>query len=430
MKAIFSIVGPAGVFLFAGLSATASSITWVNDAGGGWVPNQPCNTVWTGCSAQVYPSAVMAHYLSGADLLFLNGNGSITQTNTGFSPGTVLSINSIAIGSAYLDNVSTNNTLTIASASSNAGTLSISGVVNLYGNLNNTGGLIQGNGVVNNFATITGGRIIVASVNNQGTVSGATVLPGATITGGTVAGNILSGGILNGVTNTGSVTEGFVTGAVNNTAGSFTKVNFSNVTLTGGSVNGNTRVSGNSAFDGIVTQTGTLTITGGTLDIAGTLNASVVDLTAGTLDAPGLFTAATLNNGDGSNDAGSEGGLFYAGGSVANGGTGLADDTFGSYNQDACGALALTFANNSQNGHNELIAGAAAINGTLDLFNATGAELNTASLTTSVAYELLDDTGGNVAGAFSTVNAIGIAGAASGSPGAAEGLVAGLQWQS
>ena len=149
----------------------------------------------------------------------------------------------------------------------------------------------------------------------------------------------------------------------------------------------------------------------------------MADLLGGTIDGPGAFEGGVVNNGDGTADDGMQGVLLNVGGSVASGGNGTGDYTFSSYSQDLGGSLGITFADTSQgglNGHDVLIVTGtgALLNGTLNLYNSTGGELDTSTLNTSLAYELIDDSGGKVGGpGFSAINGLGIVGEAFNAPG-------------
>ncbi len=341
-----------------------------------------------------------------------------------------------------------------------------------------TGGKIQGTSTISGSATFSG-------VNNSTTLDAAAPGGALNFRGGTNSGMLQAtgagatltitgavnntGGTITGAINSGTISGGTVSGNTTGTAGTFNNVMFSGANLTNGTITGATNtMTGTNTLSGTVVNNGTLAITGGTTTVAsgatlqtdsgtvnvnggalniegtvdpaanflltsgsvsltGTLDVNVADLLGGTVDGPGSFEGGVVNNGDGTADGGTQGVLLNVGGSVASGGTGTGDYTFADYNQDLGGALGITFADTTQdglNGHDVLeVTGAGALlNGTLNLYNAAGAELNTNTLTSGLTYELVDDTGGLVGGpGFSTVNAIGLTGQAFGTPGVAAG---------
>jgi hypothetical protein len=393
----------------------------------------------------VATDSVNAGKLAVGGTLTLNGNlnnaGGLIQ---GGGTGTAVNNNGTITGGAIVFNGLFNN------ANGTVSGLTVMAAATITGG--KVAGVITNNGTlsgVTNLGTVNGGLLAGLITNTSGTLNGVTntgTITGGVLTGGT---NNLAGTV-NGVTNKGTIGGGTVKGAVDGTVGTFSNVIFSGANLTNGTIVGANTFNGTNTLDGIVTNNGTINISsgtttvastgtlvtdngvvnvnGGTLSIAGvvdqaglvtlssgsinlngSLDVSVLDLLGGTIDGPGTITGgATVNNGDGTNDINSEGVLFYVGGSVASGGTGLASETLGAYNQDSGGTLGLTFANNTASGHNKLITGSAALNGTLDLFDVTGAMLNTNMLNTSLVYELIDSTSGPVVGQFSTVNAVGV----------------------
>jgi fibronectin-binding autotransporter adhesin len=367
-------------------------------------------------------------------------------------------------------------TLSISNSAANTGGIIDGGT---YSNgVTITGGKVQGASTllgsatfsgVNNTTTLNAGAAGGALNFQGGTNSGTLQATGAGATP-TTTGNINNtGGTIIGATNNGTISGGTVSGITTATGGTFNNVMFSGVNLTNGTITGaNNTMTGTNTLSGTIVNNGTVTITsgtttvalggtlqtdsgtvnvnGGALNIAGTvdpaanflltsgsvsltgnLDVNVADLLGGTIDGPGSFEGGVVNNGDGAADGATQGVLLNVGGSVASGGNGTGDDTFSAYNQDLGGSLGITFADTSQgglNGHDVLIVtGAGALlNGSLNLYNATGGELDTSTLNTSLIYELIDDSGGKVAGpGFSTINAIGIAGQAFNAPGAATG---------
>lgn len=368
---------------------------------------------------------------------------------------------------------------TLAGTISNNGT--ISGVT--YG-VGPTGATING-GTITGISVTSGGgstNTFKGSVTNTGSLTGAAgdkiVWQGGTNSGILAAGaGTLSisnsvantGGTIIGATNNGTISGGTVSGNTTGTAGTFNNVMFSGVNLTNGTITGaNNTMTGTNTLSGTIVNNGTIAVTsgtttvasgatlqtdsgtvnvnGGALNIAGTidpaanflltsgsvsltgnLDVNVADLLGGTIDGPGSFDGGTVNNGDGSADGGTQGVLLNVGGSVASGGNGTEDYTFSAYNQDLGGGLGITFADPSQgglNGHDVLIvtAAGALLNGTLNLYNSSGGELDTSTLNTSLVYELIDDSGGKVGGpGFSAINGLGIVGEAFNKPGAANG---------
>lgn len=367
-------------------------------------------------------------------------------------------------------------TLSIANSTTNTGGVIAGGT---YSNgVTITGGKVQGTSTISGSATFSG-------VNNTTTLNAAAAGGALNFQGGTNSGTLQAtgtgatltttgnidnaGGRIIGATNNGTISGGTVSGTTTGTGGTFNNVMFSGVNLTNGMITGaNNTMTGTNTLSGTVVNNGTITITagtttvasgatletdagsvnvnGGTLNIAGTvdpaanflltsgsvsltgnLDVNVADLLGGTIDGPGSFNGGVVNNGDGTADAGTQGVLLNVGGSVASGGNGAGDDTFSAYNQDLGGSLGITFADTTVgglNGHDVLtVTGAGArLNGTLDLFNAAGGELDTGTLNTSLVYELIDDSGGAVGGpGFSTVNAIGIVGTAFSTPGHSNG---------
>jgi hypothetical protein len=369
-----------------------------------------------------------------------------------------------------------------------AGTLSISNSVTNTGGIINggtysngvtiTGGKVQGSSTLLGAATFSGvnntttlnASAAGGALNFQGGTNSGTLQATGTGASLTTTGNINNtGGTIIGATNNGTISGGTVSGTTTGTGGTFNNVMFSGVNLTNGTITGaNNTMAGTNTLSGTIvnngtvniasgtttiasgatleTDAGTVNVNGGTLNIAGTvdpaanfvltsgsvlltgdLSVAVADLLGGTIDGTGSFEAGIVNNGDGTADNSMQGVVLNEGGSVARGGTGTVDYTFGDYNQDLGGALGITFADTTQggmNGHDVLIVtGAGALlNGTLDLFNAAGNELDTSTLNTSLVYELIDDSGGKVGGpGFSTINAIGIVGTAFNTPGNTNG---------
>jgi hypothetical protein len=401
-------------------------------------------------------------------------NGSVTNTGslTAGAGGTIVwqggtNSGTLAAGAG---------TLSVTNSTANtSGT--ISGAVYSNG-VTVTGGRVQGTSTLSGSATFSG-------VNNSTTLNAAAAGAALSFQGGTnsgtlqatgtgatltTAGNVNNtGGTIIGAINTGTISGGTVSGTTTATAGTFNNVMFSGVNLTNGTITGaSNTMTGTNTISGTVVNNGTLAITsgtttiasgatlqtdsgtvnvnGGTLNVAGTidpaanflltsgsvsitgnLDVNVADLLSGTIDGSGLFEAAVVNNGDGTADNGSQGVLLDVGGSVASGGAGTVDYVFGDYNQDLGGSLGITFADTTQgglDGHDVLMVNSAGalLNGTLDLFDAAGDELNTNTLKTSLTYELIQDMGGAVGGpGFNTINAIGIVGTAFGAAGTTPG---------
>lgn len=336
-----------------------------------------------------------------------------------------------------------------------------------------TGGKVQGASTlsgsatfsgVNNTTTLnaaaSGGALNFQGGTNSGTLQATGA--GATLT---TSGNITNtGGTIIGATNSGTISGGTVSGTTTGTGGAFNNVMFSGVNLTNGTITGaNNTMTGTNTLSGTVINNGTVTITagtttvaggatlqaesgtvnvnGGTLNIVGTVDpaanflltsgsvsltgnlyVNVADLLGGTIDGPGSFEGGVVNNGDGTAGNGAQGVLLNVGGSVASGGNGTGDYTFSAYNQDLGGSLGITFADTSQgglDGHDVLtVTGAGALlNGTLNLYNSAGGELDAGTLNTNLVYELIDDSGGKVGGpGFGAVNALGIVGKAFSAP--------------
>ncbi len=329
-------------------------------------------------------------------------------------------------GSATFSGVNNSTTLNAAATGgalnfqggTNSGTLQATGAgatLTITGSVNNTGGAIIG--AINN-GTISGGTVSGNTTGTAGTFNNV-MFSGVNLTNGTITGasntmtgtNTLSGTVVNNGTL--AVTSGTTTVA----SGATLQTDSGTVNVTGGALN----------IEGTVDPASNFLLTSGSVTLSGTLDVSVADLLGGTIDGPGSFQGGVVNNGDGAADSGTQGVLLNVGGSVASGGTGTGDYTFSDYNQDLGGSLGITFADTTQGGltgHDVLeVTGAGALlNGTLNLYNPTGAELDTNTLTAGLTYELINDTGGAVGGpGFSTVNAIGLTGRAFGTPGAAAG---------
>jgi fibronectin-binding autotransporter adhesin len=333
---------------------------------------------------------------------------------------------STLLGSATFSGVNNTTTLNAAAAGaalsfqggSNSGTLQATGTgatLTTAGSINNTGGTIIG--AVNN-GIISGGTISGNTTGTAGTFNNV-MFSGVNLTNGTITGasntmvgtNMLSGTVVNNGTL--AITSGTTTVA----SGATLQTDGGTVNVNGGTLN----------IVGTVDPAANFLLTSGSVSLTGDLDVNVADLLGGTIDGPGSFEGEVVNNGDGTADGGAQGVLLNVGGSVASGGTGTGDYTFSDYNQDLGGALGFTFADTTQgglNGHDvlDVTVSSALLNGTLDLYNAAGDELNTNTLNTTLTYELINDSGGAVGGpGFSTVNAIGIVGKAFGTPGATAG---------
>ncbi len=350
------------------------------------------------------------------------GSGAAGATING---GTITGV-SVISGSATFSGVNNSTTLNAAATGgalnfqggTNSGALQATGAgatLTITGSVNNTGGAIIG--AINN-GTISGGTVSGNTTGTAGTFNNV-MFSGVNLTNGTITGasntmtgtNTLSGTVVNNGTL--AITSGTTTVAT----GATLQTDSGSVNVNGGALN----------IEGTVDPASNFLLTSGSVSLTGTLDVNVADLLGGTIDGPGSFEGGVVNNGDGTADGGTQGVLLNVGGSVASGGTGTGNYTFGDYNQDLGGALGITFADSTQgglNGHDvlDVTAAGALLNGTLDLYNATGAELDTNTLESSLKYELINDTGGLVGGpGFSTVNAIGLTGQAFGTPGAAAG---------
>jgi fibronectin-binding autotransporter adhesin len=435
-------------------------------------------------SGVTYGSGTAGATINGGTVTGVSVTGGGGSTNT-FN-GSVTNTGSLTAGSGdtIVWQGGTNNgtlsagagTLSVTNSVANTSGTIIGGT---YSNgVNVTGGKIQGASTLSGSATFSG-------VNNSTTLNAAAPGGVLSFQGGTNSGTLQAtgagatltisgsvnntGGTIIGAINAGTISGGTVSGKTTGTAGTFNNVMFSGVNLTNGTITGaNNTMTGTNTLSGTVVNDGTLTITSGTTTVAsggnldtdsgtvnvkggtlnivgtvdpaanflltsgsvsltGTLDVNVADLLGGTIDGPGSFEGGIVNNGDGTADGGTQGVLLNVGGSVASGGTGTGNYTFGDYNQDSGGAIGFTFADTTQgglNGHDVLnvTSAGALLNGTLNLYNAAGNELDTSTLNPTLAYELIDDSGGAVGGpGFSTINATGIVGRAFGAPGAAAG---------
>lgn len=294
----------------------------------------------------------------------------------------------------------------------------------IVGNVNNTSGVITG--ATYQGATLTGGTVSGAT-NGQSSVFNNVAFTGATLTNGTISGASTATGtnVLTNITNTGalSVNSGSTTlaGATTNTGGTITSAGGTTVvtgTVAGGTMNvtgGTLNIASGANADPLLFQE-----TSGAVTLSGGMTVSTADLLGGTFDGRGSFSANTIDNGTTASN-----GLNYDvnGSAAAWGGTAtIGTVNVGTYNQTAGGTLSINF-NSGFSGNDELNATAGvSLGGALDLLTAAGAELNTASLNKSQAYVLIDLGGDNdVTGQFSTVNAIGIVGQASGTAGTTSG---------
>lgn len=381
------------------LSASSIIVTWQGSAAN----NQWSNSSnWTGCTTNGTSGGtatsctagnllnnltnneilIPATYKAGAKTSSLDNEGSLTvdsltihsgQLTGGFAvnAGDSLTITGTNQGSLFggpTVTVQSGGTLSIGGALTNSGILMTdsAGTLTLSGTITNTSGTIQNGGGTLTFSS--------ASVS------------GGTLTG--VADFIGADTLSNSVTLNGSIDE-----------------NSGSLDLTGD-------VTGSS---------NSLILNNGTFTLSGQLNVTTADLLAGSFEGTGAFNAGTVNNGDGSNNSGTQGTLLDVGGSYASGNTTQAADyTFTDYNQDLGGGLGIAF-NSAGSGNDELISNNVALNGTLDLWNSTGGELNVNTLNTSLSYVLIDSTSGAVSGQFSTINALHLAGVGDGSAGATPG---------
>jgi fibronectin-binding autotransporter adhesin len=373
-------------------SLTLSGTAIVNNTGG-TISNIGGGSFVIGSAA-----AVQNGTLLGA----VTNNGLITSTGA----------NSVTFGSAVLNGgilagtMTTNgsaNSFGATTAVTNTGILSAgSGGSITWNGGTNSGTLGSGSGTL----SVTGTVANTLGTINGGT-GGATVT--ATVNGGTISGTIAgSGGTFNNVLFTGAgLVNGSITGAGNTATGTNT---FGGTVTNTGTLAINSGVS--TIASGEITGSGTVTVTGATLDIAlggemtgtgsildensgvvtlsGTLAVSEANLMGGTFDGTGGFDGGTVTN---------DGVVLNVNGSAAawGGSATLGDYDFTNYAQGAGGTLSINF---DATGNDEVIdATDTALAGTLDLLNLNGTALTFGSLT-DTSYVLIADVGSAVTGSF------------------------------
>jgi hypothetical protein len=321
--------------------------------------------------------------LSGIAIVNNAGGGAISNTASGgsFVIGSGATVeNGTLVGGVTNNGTITStigNSLTFSSAVVNggaavgainslAGTLTTDATANTFGAttaLNNTGSLTAG----------SGGSVHWIGGANSGTLSSGS---GAL----TVSGTVTNTGTINAVTS-GTTTVASVAGPI--PAGEIT--GSGTVDVSGGTLN--------IASGGEITGSGILDETSGVVTLSGTLAVATANLLGGTFDGTGSFTGGNVTN---------DIVLDVNGSAAAWGGSAtLGDYAFTDYTQEAGGTLAVNFTATS---NDELIdASNTTLAGTLDLLNQNGTALTFGSLT-NTSYVLVADTGSAVSGTFSSLN--------------------------
>jgi fibronectin-binding autotransporter adhesin len=342
---------------------------------------------------------------NGTLLGAVTNNGLITSTGAHSVTFGSAVVNGGALAGSLTTNATT-NTFGATTAVTNTGSLvaGLGGTVNWIGGTN-SGTLGSGSG-----ALTVSGTVANAGGTINGGSGGATVT--ATVHGGTITGNIAGlGGTFNNVLFTGA---GLVNGSITGTGNTATGTNTFGGTVTNtGTLAINSGVS--TIAGGEITGSGTVTLTGATLDIAsggemtgggaldevtgvvtlsGTLTVATANLLGGAFDGTGSFGGGTVTN-DGVD-------LDVNGSAAAWGGMATVGDyAFTNYAQGAGGTLSINF---DATGNDEVIDSAdTALAGTLDLLNLNGTALTFGSLT-DTSYVLIADVGSAVTGTFSSLN--------------------------
>lgn len=378
--------GPQPVVNISGSTAsnpTGAAVTTVTNAGtytnNGTATNitNTGNFTNNGTAGDVTNSGTFTNSILGtiANLvnnLFATNNGTITGTvtnnagatfdNTGTVQGATTNagtINNSGIMDSITNSGTVNNTGTTGAVTNNTGGIfnndGSTGSVTNAATFNNRGttGIVDNSGMFTNFATGTTGAFTntgtlvnagnIASLNNSGTASNDGTIIGDVTNNGTFANGII-GTITNLINNLFASNDGSITGTVNNNAGgTFTN----NGTIQGVTTNAGTVI--NTGTMAALTNSGTFTNSGttGAVNNIGTFNSNgssgaLTNSGTATIDGNGSIASATNTGTLNITGAASSGDIFnLAGGLLDFNGTGSLGniDNAGVFNFAGSGAV-------------------------------------------------------------------------------------------